>query len=206
MFELIDDATGAVLAQATNDENGDIAFFDEKTDPGLAYDEPGTFHYTIREVAGNEAGVTYDSSAIGLTVSVVQGADGLEATATYNGPGGGEPAFYNVKNGMDVTVQKVSREGGEGLANAVYALYMVGEGGDALIAEAASDARGYITFKDVSLIAGQKYYFKEVEAPAGHTVDPYRTAYFTLNAAGTKLVLAEKTASDGWHSATEVKK
>ena len=44
----------------------------------------------------------------------------------------------------------------------------------------------------------------EVDAPAGHTLDPHRTAYFTLNATGDKLVLVEDTASDGWHPATEV--
>ena len=104
---------------------------------------------------------------------------------------------------MDITVRKVSRYGGEGLVDCTYALWMVGPSGDVMIAEAVSDASGYITFRDVALLAGQKYYFKEVEAPAGHTVDPYRTAYFSLNAAGDKLVLVEETAADGWHSATE---
>jgi pilin isopeptide linkage protein len=203
-FELIDEMTGSVLAVATNDEVGNIAFFDEDTDPGLVYDEPGVFRYTMREVAGNEADMIYDSSAISMTVVVTQtDEDGLAVDVSYNGPGGGEPAFYNVKRGMDVKVQKVSRYGGEGLANCTYALWMVGENGDALVQEAVSDANGYITFKNVTLLAGQKYYFKEVEAPKGHTVDPYRTAYFTLNEAGDALVLIESTAADGWHPATE---
>ena len=202
-FELTDEATGSVIAVATNDELGNVAFFDEKSSAGLAYDEPGTFRYTIREVAGYEANMVYDKSVILLTVDVTETDNGLVATTTYNGPGGGEPAFYNVKRGMDVTVQKVSRYGGEGLANCTYALWMVGDGGDALVQEATSDAQGYITFKNVTLLAGQKYYFKEVEAPKGHTVDPYRTAYFSLNAAGDALVLVEETASDGWHPATE---
>ena len=203
-FELIDEATGAVIAQATNDESGNVAFFDEKTDPGLAYDEPGVYYYYMREVAGNEAGVVYDTSAILVTVTVTADATGaLSAEVTYNGPGGAEPAFYNVKEGMDVTVQKVSRYGGEGLVDCTYALWMVGPTGDVMIAEATSDETGYITFHDVALMSGQKYYFKEVEAPIGHTVDPYRTAYFTLSEDGNSLVLCEETAADGWHSATE---
>ena len=205
-FELIDQGTGKVLATATNDENGVVAFYDEKVDPGLAYDEPGTYLYTIREVAPNGAvaGVTYDQGTITLTVTVTQGDDGqLVADASYNGPNGAEPAFYNTKEGMDVTVQKVSRSGGEGLEGSTYGLWMVGASGDVLIQEATSDAQGYITFKNVDLIKGQKYYFKEVSAPSGHTVDPYRTAYFTLDASGTSLILAEKTADDGWHSAEE---
>jgi len=104
---------------------------------------------------------------------------------------------------MDITVQKVSRVGGEGLADCTYGLYLVSDNGDALIQEAVSNAEGYITFKDVKLMQGQKYYFKEVKAPKGHTLDPYRTAYFSLNAAGDKLVLVEATADDGWHSAVE---
>ena len=202
-FELYADGADKPLAVATNDETGNIAFFDESKDPGLVFDEPGTYRYTMREVAGDEAGMIYDNSVISLTVEVTKTKDGLQATETYNGPGGSEPAFYNVKEGMDITVQKVSRSGGEGLPDCVYGLYMVGEGGDALIKEATSDANGFITFKDVKLMQGQKYYFKEVAAPKGHTLDPYRTAYFSLNAAGDKLELVEATADDGWHSATE---
>ena len=81
-----------------------------------------------------------------------------------------------------------------------YALWMVGDNGDVMIQEAVSDASGFITFEDVNLMPGVRYYFKEVEAPAGHTVDPYRTAYFSLNEDGTDLVLVEETAADGWHS------
>ncbi len=202
-FELVEQSSGQLVAQATNDDRGEVAFFDENSEPGLAFDEPGTYYYTMREVAGDEAGMTYDDSPILLTVNVIQTDNGLVAETTYNGPGGSEPAFYNVKEGMDITVRKVSRYGGEGLVDCTYALWMVGPSGDVMIAEAVSDASGYITFRDVALLAGQKYYFKEVEAPAGHTVDPYRTAYFSLNAAGDKLVLVEETAADGWHSATE---
>ena len=202
-FELVDQASGQVIAVATNDETGKVAFFDENTDPGLAYDEPGEYYYLMREVAGDEAGMTYDDSVILMTVTVEQTDDGLVANVTYNGPGGAEPAFYNTKEGMDIAVYKVSRFGGEGLDNCTYALWMAGENGDVILQEATSDETGLIVFKDVTLIAGQKYFFKEVEAPKGHTVDPYRTAYFSLNETGDALVLVEDTASDGWHSANE---
>ena len=202
-FELIDQATGQTIAMGTNDEAGNVAFFDEDTDPGLVYDEPGEYYYLMREVAGDEAGMTYDDSTILMTVSVTQTDEGLAADVTYNGPGGAEPAFYNTREGMDVEVYKVSRFGGEGLDDCTYALWMAGENGDVLLQEATSDETGRIIFKDVALIAGQKYFFKEVEAPKGHTVDPYRTAYFSLNETGDALVLVEDTASDGWHSANE---
>ena len=101
---------------------------------------------------------------------------------------------------MDLVVYKRSRYGGEGLENCTYALWMVNPAGDVMIQEATSDATGRILFTDVDLVYGQRYYFKEVEAPAGHTVDPYRTAYFSLNEDGTDVVLVEETAADGWHS------
>ena len=69
-----------------------------------------------------------------------------------------------------------------------------------MLQEATSGAGGWILFEDVTLLHGQRYYFKEVEAPAGHTVDPYRTAYFTLNEVGDGTELVEETAPDGWHS------
>ena len=212
-FELVDEATGDVIAVATNDELGNVAFFDENTDPGLAYDEPGAYYYYIREVPGNELGMIYDDSTVLLTVVIDQQhnelgeVDGLVATVTYNAPGldeEGYPIFYNVKEGMDLTVQKVSRYGGEGLVDCTYALWMHNENGaDVMVKEATSDENGFITFTDVALMAGQKYFFKEVEAPEGHTVDPYRTAYFSLNETGDALVLVEETAPDGWHSAVE---
>ena len=149
-FELVDEASGTVIATATNDENGIVAFYDEEVDPGLVYDEPGEFRYIIREVAGNEAGITYDKSEIALIVTVEQTEEGLVATTLYNGPGGADPTFHNIKEGMNVRVQKVSRYGGEGLADCTYALWMVGENGDALVQEAVSDAQGYITFTDVN--------------------------------------------------------
>ena len=104
---------------------------------------------------------------------------------------------------MDLVVYKRSRYGGEGLENCTYALWMVNPAGDVMIQEATSDATGRILFTDVDLVYGQRYYFKEVEAPAGHTVDPYRTAYFALNEARDGTVIAEETASDGWHSKYE---
>ena len=108
---------------------------------------------------------------------------------------------------MDVRLQKVSRVGGEGLKDCTYALWMVGDTNsvdnskrpDVLVAEAETDANGWMTFKNVHLQQGARYYFKEVTPPTGHKVDPYRSAYLTLDSTGTQLVLAENT-TDGLHA------
>ena len=201
-FQLVDEKTGQPIATATNDETGNVAFFDEQREDGLVFTETGTYRYIIREVEGDQPNIIYDKSEITLTVTVTETIEGLKAEMSYGGAvgAGEEPAFYNNVEGMDLKVRKVSRYGGEGLVECTYALWMVGDNGDVMIQEATSDSSGYIIFENVNLMKGVKYYFKEVEAPAGHTVDPYRTAYFSLNEDGTDLVLVEATDDDGWHS------
>ena len=194
-FELVDAQSGETIATAHNDAEGKVSFFD---DEGLTFTSTGTYEYLIREVNDGQVGVVYDDTAIKLSVKVRQGAEGLEATMNYDRD---EPAFHNVEEGTDVRVRKVSREDGQGVAGCTYALWMVADQGDVMIQEAESDEQGYITFADVALLPGMKYYLKEVDAPSGHVLDPYRTAYFSLSKDGTKLVTVEKTAADGWHSA-----
>lgn len=49
------------------------------------YDRVGVFNYEITEVSGNTAGVTYQSNAINMKVTVVQDEDGLKRqVALYN--------------------------------------------------------------------------------------------------------------------------
>ena len=77
---------------------------------------------------------------------------------------------------------------------ATYALYKVlsGEGRDILIGTQISDENGYMTFENVE---PGTYYFKEVSAPAGHTVDEYATKKFTVSADGTINQLTAKRSS-----------
>ena len=208
-FELRD-AGGALVATAANDAAGRVAFFGEGGIEGwgLVYDGPGTWTYAITEVAGDDPAVTYDDSVITLTVAVSREdpsdpASPLKAELAYSDESGAalsEPTFDNAREGIDLVVYKVSRSGGEGLEGCTYALWLHGGSGDVMVQEATSGARGRIVFRDAPLVPGALYYFKEVEAPSGHTVDPYRTAYFALSEDGTSTVLAEDVADDGWHS------
>ncbi len=203
-------ASGSLIATAANDESGAVAFFNENDlkDWGLVYDEPGTWQYSIVEVAGSDSTVTYDRKVIALTVTVAHQdpadeTSALVATLAYTDEAGNaldKPTFNNEREGIDLVVYKRSRYGGEGLENCTYALWMVGPSGDVMLQEATSDADGRIVFTNAPLIPGQKYYFKEVEAPAGHTLDPYRTAYFSLTPDGNSTQIVEDVAADGWHS------
>ena len=67
-----------VESTVTNDADGKINF------DKLEYDEPGTYVYTISEVKGDEAGMTYDKSVFTATVNVVDdGGGNLKANVAF---------------------------------------------------------------------------------------------------------------------------
>ena len=74
-FKLVgEDAESTV----TNDADGKISF------DKFEYDEPGTYVYTISEVKGDEAGMTYDKSVFTATVNVVDDGEGnLKASVAF---------------------------------------------------------------------------------------------------------------------------
>ena len=71
-------AGGDVESTVTNDADGKISF------DKFEYSEPGTYVYTISEVKGDEAGMTYDKSVFTATVNVVDDGEGnLKASVAY---------------------------------------------------------------------------------------------------------------------------
>ena len=74
-FKLVGEDIESTVA---NDADGKISF------DKFEYDEPGTYVYTISEVKGDEAGMTYDKSVFTATVNVVDDGEGnLKASVTY---------------------------------------------------------------------------------------------------------------------------
>lgn len=210
------DKSGNIITATNGASDGtkaaDISFSADEIEQ-LHFTEPGEYTFKIREVnSGNESAITYDETVFTATVTVTADASGvLSADVAYsggtmvdttiNGTAVSVPCFQNTKEGMDLAVYKVSREGGEGLEDCTYALWMHTDDGDIKIMEATSDASGLITFKDVNLIKGALYYYKEVKAPTGHKVDPYRSVYFTLADDGS--VVATEPTRDGNHPAVD---
>ena len=67
-----------IESTVTNDADGKINF------DKFEYDEPGTHVYTISEVKGDEAGITYDKSVFTATVNVVDDGEGnLKASVAF---------------------------------------------------------------------------------------------------------------------------
>ena len=67
-----------IESTVTNDADGKINF------DKFEYSEPGTYVYTISEVKGDEAGMTYDKSVFTATINVVDDGEGnLKASVAY---------------------------------------------------------------------------------------------------------------------------
>jgi pilin isopeptide linkage protein len=151
-----------VVKTATNNASGEIFFTD------ITYDAKG---YTVREVAGDDASITYDSDAI------TYDADG-NITST------GHTVFTNTQRPIVLRVQKRSKEAPyDPLEGATYGLYQVVEGGnDILVESEISDENGYMYYGRIQ--PGVIYYFKEIAAPEGHEVDPYPGQKFQVKYTG----------------------
>ena len=78
-FELLNN--GDVMDRATNDAEGNVAFRE------LTLKQAGTYTFTMREVAGDVEGMTYDDAEHTIKVSVVDNGEGqLEVTVEGNNP------------------------------------------------------------------------------------------------------------------------
>lgn len=86
-FTLFDEA-GNVVSTASNQADGTIAF-----DP-IAFTKAGTYSYTVKEVQGKEAGITYDSTEYPVTITVTDNRGQLEAKVNYPT----QTAFMNYYN------------------------------------------------------------------------------------------------------------
>ena len=172
---------GEPVQVAQNASDGTVAF------APLSFSEVGTHTYVIRELPGKDASLNYDQAEYNYTVKVTQGQDqALHAEATYGTDDGQAPTFTNTTKTIKIRMRKVSKGSDgiptdEGLYNAQYGLWQVGQNGaeDVYLGNQRSDQGGYIVF-DVPITQGRIYYFKEEIAPEGHLVDPYPTTKFYI--------------------------
>ena len=165
-FELVDKATGQVVATAKNKADGSVEF------PALNYDEAGNHTYTIREVNDQKPGYTYDSKTLEVTVDVTDNGQGqLEAKATY----ASEEAFTNTyKAAATSLVVKANKKlAGATLAADQFTFELVDKDGK-VVGTAKNKADGSVEFPALSFDAAGDYSFKireKNEGAAGYTYD-----------------------------------
>ena len=159
------DSTGKEIATTTNLANGSFLF------DAIVYelDDVGTHTYTVKEIAGAAAGITYDDAEFTVTVEVTDNGDGtLSAVATGNGVQNME--FVNIyrSNPVSVTLSGTKTLAGRDLAPGefTYAVYESDAGfaeRTLITNQITHDADGNITFALGSLDMGYHYFvLKEV--------------------------------------------
>jgi pilin isopeptide linkage protein len=160
------EAVGDPVAVTTNTSDGSIIFEEmDSCDTG----------FVIREVKGSDSSISYDISDHPVDFS-----DGEQTSV---------PTITNTTQKIVVRLKKSSIDptsGNEPLYKAVYALHRINSAGeDELVEEQTSDENGYMYY--TKLEPGYVYYFREVSAPAGHTVEPAPSQYFKIVSTGSGI-------------------
>ena len=162
-FELVDEA-GDVVQTKSNDAIGQI-YFDE-----LTYDEIGEYRYTIREKAGADSTVTYDTKEIGVVVRVTDEDGQLVATATYEGNQVFENDYTPQAGSVVLSAEKVLI--GRTLQADEFAFELVDEEGNVLQTK-ANDATGKIYFDALAYVEAGEYRYTIREQAGNNSTITY---------------------------------
>ena len=167
-FELLEG--GNVVAMGTNDAAGNVVL------SKVAYEKPGTYTYTLREVGAGtqQAGVTYDGAVYNVattvadngngTLGVTHKLDGDAAAATFTNVY--EPATTSVTLGAAKVLKGKSLEANE------FTFVLAGEDGSK--ATAKNDVNGNVTFDQLEFTKADTYHYtisEEKGNEAGVTYD-----------------------------------
>ena len=155
-FELYE---GANKLQTVTNKNGKVTF------APIEYTEEGEHTYTVKEVAGNTPGITYDKTDKQVTVKVKKDGDNLKADVAYPD----NKTFSNTYTAPQPAKAKISAskilEGAE-LKNGEFNFQLLDETGKVLQTK-QNDADGMVAFDDLSYSsedAGKTFHYtiKEV--------------------------------------------
>ena len=155
-FELYE---GATKLQTVTNKNGKVTF------APIGYTEEGEHTYTVKEVAGNTPGITYDKTDKQVTVKVKKDGDNLKADVAYPE----NKTFSNTYTAPQPAKAKISAskilEGAE-LKNGEFNFQLLDETGKVLQTK-QNAADGTVAFDDISYSsedAGKTFHYtiKEV--------------------------------------------
>lgn len=160
-FQLFD-KDGNVIQTVQNDKDGKVAF------QAISYDTPGDHDYTIKEVAGNDPTVVYDTKDVKVHIKVSDEKGELKATATYDGEAD-VPTFTNSKPTTDVTVEATKILTGKDLTADAFTFGLYDQAGNE-VAKGTNDRGGKVELAVKNLNLGE-YDYTLKEEKAGQTVD-----------------------------------
>ena len=160
-FQLLD-KDGNVIQTVQNDKDGKVAF------QAISYDTPGDHDYTIKEVAGNDPTVVYDTKDVKVHIKVSDEKGELKATATYDGEAD-VPTFTNSKPTTDVTVEATKILTGKDLTADAFTFGLYDQAGNE-VAKGTNDRGGKVELAVKNLNLGE-YDYTLKEEKASQTVD-----------------------------------
>ena len=111
-FQLLD-KDGSVIQAVQNDKDGKVTF------QAISYDTPGEHDYAIKEVAGNDPTVVYDTKDVMVHVKVTDEKGKLKATVTYDDKKA-VPTFTNSKPTADATIEATKTLRGKDLTAGAF--------------------------------------------------------------------------------------
>ena len=160
-FQLLD-KDGNVIQTVQNDKDGKVAF------QAISYDTSGDHDYTIKEVAGNDPTVVYDTKDVKVHIKVSDEKGELKATATYDGEAD-VPTFTNSKPTTDVTVEATKILTGKDLTADAFTFGLYDQAGNE-VAKGTNDRGGKVELAVKNLNLGE-YDYTLKEEKAAQTVD-----------------------------------
>ena len=176
-FELVEG--NKTVATATNAADGTVVF-----DAKQHYAEPGTHVYTVREVQGNAAGVTYDPKTYTVTVNVKDDGKGQLGASTE---GASEIVFNNTYAADPATVNLTATKVLEGadLSDGQFTFELLNNGD--VMDRATNDAKGNVAFRELTLKQAGTYTFTMHEVEGDVEGMTYDNSEYTV-----KVTVADK--------------
>lgn len=159
-FELVD-VDGNVVETVSNNARGQIIF------TGLTYEEIGSHSYTIREVEGTQAGITYDKSEINLKVEVTDDGEGqLTAKVSYESPLVFTNNYTPAPDSIVLVAEKVLN--GQVLFDDQFTFELVDESGD-VVQTVTNNSDGQVVFEEITYtsVGQHTYIIREVKGNQG---------------------------------------
>jgi len=158
-FEL-EDKDGNIL-QAKNDSKGVVSFT-------VPYTAAGTYTYELREKAGTDTAMEYDTNKYEVVVEVTAGSDGrLGAVVTYKTTDGEMPTFQNIYTpaAAKVTLTGTKTLTGRDMKDGEFKFRVLDENAKE-VATGTNTADGKITFTDIVLfeVGSRMYSVVEVDS------------------------------------------
>lgn len=176
-FELVEG--NQVVDTATNAADGSVVFKAQQH-----YTEPGTHVYTVHEVQGDAAGVSYDANTYTVTVNVKDNGEGQLVASTE---GANEIVFNNTYAAAPATVNLTATKVLEGadLSDSQFTFELLNNGD--VMDSATNDAKGNVAFRELTLKQAGTYTFTMHEVEGDVEGMTYDNSEYTV-----KVTVADK--------------